>query len=114
MANNTAAAAAAATKPVPAATRRPAGAPVQKEKAKVLAFVNWRIADEQGETLLRSTKGFSLLDNEYLTLEDKALIELAQNNGGSVVVAAELRVVLHQERPERLDISKIKPLETRR
>lgn len=90
-----------------APTKGGAKAPVANEKAKAVAFVNWRIADEQGETLLRSTRGFSLFDNEYLTLEEKALIQLAKDNGGSATVKAELRVVIHQDKPETLDISKI-------
>jgi hypothetical protein len=79
-----------------------------KEKAKAIAFVNWRIANEAGETILRSSKGFSLFDNEYLTLEDKALIALATQNGGSATVNAELRIVIHHDKPESLDVSKIK------
>jgi hypothetical protein len=98
---------------VPAASLKPAlvkpvaAATLAKDKAKAVAFVNWRIADEAGETLLRSTKGFSLFDNEYLTLEEKALINLAKNNGGSATVKAELRIVIHADKPETLDISKI-------
>lgn len=94
----------------PSVARNPgAGKPpvAAKEKQKALAFVNWRIADPQGETLLRSTRGFSLFDNEFLTLEDKALIKLAEQNGGTAVVVAELRIVIAQEKPESLDISKI-------
>ena len=94
-----------ATKPAPV---KPAVKPAPaKDKAKAIAFVNWRIANDEGETLLRSTKGFSLFDNEYLTLEEKALINLAKSNGGSATVKAELRIVIHQDRPEQLDISKI-------
>lgn len=78
-----------------------------KEKAKVLAFVNWAINGEDGKPILRSNRGFSLLDNEYLTLEDKALIQLATDNGGTAVVNAELRIVIHAEKPAQLDISKI-------
>lgn len=91
----------------PAPVKSAPKAPLAKEKAKAVAFVNWRIADEDGETLLRSTKGFSLFDNEYLTLEEKALIQLARDNGGSATVKAELRIVIHQDKPETLDISKI-------
>lgn len=81
------------------------GAAVKKDKA--VAFVNWKIADADGETLLRSSKGFSLFDNEYLTLEEKALIALAKNNGGRATVVAELTIVISHEKPESLDISKI-------
>lgn len=88
----------------PAASLKPA---LAKDKAKAVAFVNWRIANDEGETLLRSTKGFSLFDNEYLTLEEKALINLAKQNGGSATVKAELRIVIHADKPETLDISKI-------
>lgn len=91
----------------PAPVKSAPKAPVKNEKAKAVAFVNWRIANDEGETLLRSTKGFSLFDNEYLTLEEKALIQLARNNGGSATVEAELRIVIHQDKPETLDISKI-------
>jgi len=80
---------------------------ITSAKAKAVAFVNWRIANDEGETLLRSTKGFSLFDNEYLTLEEKALINLAKQNGGVATVKAELRIVIHQDKPETLDISKI-------
>lgn len=86
----------------------PAGKPaLAKEKAKVLAFVNWEIVDDEGNAVLRSNRGFSLLDNEYLTLEDKALIQLATENDGSALVNARLRIVLHHEKPAQLDISKI-------
>lgn len=82
---------------------------VTKEKDKVLAFVNWAIVDpDTGEILLRSNKGFSIMDNKYKTIEDDALINLAKENGGTAVVNAQLRIVIHQERPESLDISKIK------
>ena len=98
-----------ATKPVPAATRNTGKTPAAaKEKQKAIAYVNWRIADDNDETLLRSSKGFPIFDNEYLTLEDKALVELAKNNGGTAIVVAELRVILAQDKPESLDISKIK------
>ncbi|RLB94660.1 MAG: hypothetical protein DRH26_00465 [Deltaproteobacteria bacterium] len=80
----------------------------KKEKQKAVAFVNWSIKDEDGENILRSTRGFSLYDNEYLTLEEKALIQLAKDNDGSASVVAELRIVIAQEKPESLDISKIK------
>lgn len=82
-------------------------APVASAKAKAVAFVNWRIPNADGETLLRSTKGFSLFDNEYLTLEEKALIQLAKDNGGSATVMCEMRIVIHQDKPESLDTSKI-------
>jgi len=97
---------AAASKP---ATKKPATKkPVAKEKQKPVAFINWQINDEDGETILRSSRGFSLFDNEYLTLEDKALIELAQNNDGEAIIMAELRVVIAKEKPTKLDTSKIK------
>lgn len=98
-----------ATKPVPAATRNTVKTSVAaKEKQKAIAYVNWRIADDNDETLLRSSKGFPIFDNEYLTLEDKALVELAKNNGGTATVVAELRIIIAQDKPEMLDISKIK------
>lgn len=92
----------------PVATRNTNRRPVAKEKQKAVAFVNWRINDEDGEAILRSTKGFSLFDNEYLTLEEKALIQLAKDNGGSATVVAEMRIVIAQEKPESLDTSRIK------
>lgn len=79
-----------------------------KEKAKVLAFVNWSINGDDGKPILRSNRGFSLIDNEYLSLQEKALIELATQNGGTAIVNAELRIVIHAEQPEKLDISAIK------
>ena len=81
-------------------------APV-KEKQKAVAFVNWSINGSDGKVALRSNKGFPLYENEFITLEEKALVELAKNNGGTAVVMAELRIVIAQERPEHLDISKI-------
>jgi hypothetical protein len=93
---------------VPAASKVTSGKPaLAKEKTKVLAFVNWEIVDDEGNAVLRSNRGFSLLDNEYLTLEDKALIQLATENDGSAMVNARLRIVLHHEKPAQLDISKI-------
>ena len=90
----------------PAVTRR---TPAAKEKQKPIAFINWRIADPNDDSkhLLRSTRGFSMFDNEFLTLEDKALIQLAKDNDGVAVVNAELRIVIAQDKPESLDISKI-------
>jgi len=96
-----------AIKPV-AAARATKAPVVAKEKQKAMAYVNWRIADENGDTLLRSSKGFAIFDNEYLTLEEKALVELAQSNNGTATVVAELRIILAQEKPEHLDISRIK------
>jgi len=101
------------TKPVPAApaATRTANKPVPaatKEKQKASAFVNWRIADEAGETVLRSSKGFPIFENEFLTLEEKALLQLARENNGTAVVVAELRIILAHDKPESLDISRIK------
>ena len=99
----------ATTPAAPVATRNAGKRPVaQKEKQKAIAFFNWRVADDQDETLLRSTKGFPMFDNEFLTLEEKALIQLAKDNGGSAIINAELRIVIAQDKPESLDTSKIK------
>lgn len=86
----------------------PAQPRIAKEKEKAIGFVNWRIADEIGETLIRSSKGFALYDNKFSTLEEKALFDLAVANGGTAIVAAELRIIVAQEKPDHLDISKIK------
>ena len=80
---------------------------VASPKQKALAYVNWAINDDEGNPILRSVRGFALFDNDYLTLEDKALIQLAADNGGSAIVNAELRIIIAQEKPEKLDISKI-------
>jgi hypothetical protein len=96
-------------KPAPVKPVAPLKPTLAKEKAKAVAFVNWAIPSSTDPTkyALRSTKGFSLFNNEYLTLEEKALIELAHKNGGSVEVNAVLRIVIHVEKPESLDISNI-------
>ncbi|MCK5914769.1 MAG: hypothetical protein KAG92_01415 [Deltaproteobacteria bacterium] len=78
------------------------------EKQKPVAYVNWAIRDENGDPILKSNRGFSLFDNEYLTLEEKALIELATDNDGVAVVMAELRIIIAAEKPDHLDISRIK------
>lgn len=78
------------------------------KKQKAVAFVNWSILDPKGDVLLKSNRGFSLYDNEYLTLEERALIELATNNDGQAVVNAQLRIIIAKEKPAKLDISKIK------
>lgn len=76
-------------------------------KQKAAAYVNWRIANPEGETVLRSAKGFALYLNEYITRPEKALIELAKQNGGSATVMAELRIVLHTDEDKPMDISGI-------
>ena len=102
--NNTAT---AATKPAVTATKSATRVPLQKEKTKAIAFVNWRIAGKDGETLLRSSKGFPIFDNEFTSLEEKALVELAKQHGDTATVMAEMRIIIAQEKPESLDISKI-------
>lgn len=99
---------AAATKPAVAANKSAASkAPNNKTKDKAVAFVNWRIADANGETLLRSSKGFPIFDNEFTTLEEKALVALAKQNGDTATVVAEMRIMIAHEKPDSLDISKI-------
>ena len=94
-------------KPATGATRRTRKPGQAAEKQKPIAYVNWRLPDADGETVIRSTRGFSLFDNEYLTLEDKALVQLAKDNGGTVIVQAEFRITVAQEKPETLDTSKV-------
>jgi len=86
--------------------------PVQStEKQKPVAYVNWSIpGSKKDEVLLRSTRGFSLFDNEYLTLEEKALIDLAKQHGGDATIAVEMRVIIAKDKPDHLDISKVKVL----
>lgn len=78
-------------KPVPA-----------KEKQKAIAFFNWEITNEDGtQTLMRSSKGFSIFDNEFKTREEDALVKLAEQNDGSVLIAnCRIRIVLNQEKGE--------------
>lgn len=97
------------TKPAPVKSTSAVKPALASAKAKAIAFVNWAIpsSDEPTKYALRSSKGFSLFQNEYLTLEEKALIQLARDNGGSVEVNAVLRIVIHQDKPESLDTSKI-------
>lgn len=63
----------------------------ETKKKGAVAFVNWTI---QGK--LKSTKGFSLFDNEHTTKSDKQLIELAKKHNGSVKVIAELNIVINK------------------
>ena len=85
-----------------------------KEKAKVLSFVNFRIPKGKEGTVafkdshLRSKKGFTLIDNKYLTKEHRALHDLAVANGGTAIVMVELRIQVAEERAENCDISGIK------
>ena len=80
-----------------------------KEKTKVLAYVNWETLDKgaDGKAVLRSNRGFSLLDNKYLNLEEKALIQLAEDNGGVALIDVELRIVIAQERPDSIETAGI-------
>jgi len=89
-----------ANKPVPAATK-------EKQKSVRHSLIG-AFADEAGETVLRSSKGFPIFENEFLTLEEKALLQLARENNGTAVVVAELRIILAHDKPESLDISRIK------
>jgi hypothetical protein len=87
---------------------------VAKEKAKVLSFVNFRIPKGKEGTVafkdnhLKSKKGFTLLDNKYLTKEHRALHELAVENGGTAIVMVELRIQVAEEQADTCDISGIK------
>ena len=85
------------------ATRKPRTS--AKAKQKCLGFVNWQVGN------IRSRKGFALFDNEYLTREDQALLDLAAQHGGSVTIKAELRISLNQE-PKELDLSSIEIVES--
>jgi hypothetical protein len=80
---------------------------VAAAKQKAAAFVNWSVLGADGKSVLRSNRGFSLFLNEHVTLEEKALIELAEANGGEAIVHAELRIMIAKEKPEKLDISAI-------
>lgn len=91
-----------AKKPVVAGAKKPVA-----EKQKAEAFVNWSIVDENGESVLRSSKGFPIFANEYKTLEEDALVRLAEKHGGSVTVNAQLRIMIRTEKPDQLDISGI-------
>lgn len=79
-----------------------------KDKAKPIAFINWAIKNAAGEVVLKSSKGFSLFDNEYLTLEERTLVDLAKDNDGVATIAGvELRVVLAVEKPTTLSTAGI-------
>lgn len=76
-----------------------------KKKAPLLGFFNWKIGG------IKSKRGFSILDNEYCSAEEKALIEFAKTHGGSVTVTAEITIVVHDETPKELDLSSIEIVE---
>ena len=99
-----------AAKNAPAAT---AGKPalVKNEKPVVEAFVNFTIYGADGKTIvLRSNRGFPITNSEKypMSLEDKALVELARSNGGTAIIQnVEFRVVIHAEKPASLDTTGI-------
>ena len=89
--------------------------PVEKVRAPVLAFVNWRIPKgKQGsasfdEHHIRSKKGFVLKDDKYLTREERGLYDLAVAHGGTAIVMVEMRIQVAEDKSsEAVDISKVK------
>ena len=74
------------------ATRKPAKR--AEEKSKVLGFVNWKVGE------VTSRRGFPIMDNQYLSKEDKELIAFAEKHGGTVKVRAELTIRIAQEQKE--------------
>ena len=97
------------------ATKVPATKPIEKVKAPVLAFCNWRIPKgKQGsasfeDNHVKSTKGFVLKDDKYLTKPERALYDIAVANGGSAVVMIEMRIQVAEERTdEPIDVSGVK------
>ena len=89
--------------------------PVEKVKAPVLAFCNWRIPKGKhgsaafDENHVKSTKGFVLKDDKYLTKAERALYDIAVNAGGSALVMIEMRIQVAEEKTnEAIDISKVK------
>lgn len=80
-------------------------APVQKEKQKPIGYVNFNIVDENGQSVMRSNRGFSVFDNEHCTKEERALIDLAKQSGGKVTLRAELIVIEAKETPTEVDLS---------
>lgn len=89
-----------------AATRRSNKPVAVKEKQKPVAYVNWSVQDNKGNVVLRSSKGFPLFDNEYLTRAERDLIEASKSHDGSVVLNAELRVSMARDENDRPDLSK--------
>ncbi len=93
----------------PISRRKPVAA---KEKQKPVAFVNWRIPhpdfpEDSTKNLLKSTRGFSVFENEHLTRQERALVKLAQDNDGVAIIDVELRIVVAQDTSGELDTSKI-------
>lgn len=84
----------------PGEKKKEKGPQAAKEKQKPIAYVNWEIRDADGNVAIRSSKGFAIFDNEHLTIEERALVDLAISNDGSAKVDAELRIIVAQEKPE--------------
>lgn len=89
----------------PVAVKKPVKA---KEKQKAVAFVNWETLQQtdDGRPVLRSHKGFALFDNEHLTREERALIDLAKKNDGVAEINVKMKIVIAQERGD-IDTSDI-------
>lgn len=83
-----------------------AGKPVV-ERAKPIGYVNWNIVDAAGQSLLKSNRGFSVFDNEHATIEEKALVELAKQHGGTATVQATLTIIVAKDKPTSIDVSAI-------
>lgn len=81
--------------------------PATAEKAKPIGYVNWSVLGADGKSVLRSNRGFSIFDNEHCTLEEKALIELAKNHGGSATVNATITVIVAKDKPTSIDVTAI-------
>ena len=84
-----------------------------KEKAKALGYVNWEIPNPKSTPenplppIMRSRQGFTVLDNEFATLEERELINLAVKNGGQARLMAIFRVIEAKEKPTEIDTSEI-------
>jgi len=68
----------------------------RKEKSEVLGYVNWQIGN------VKSSRGFPIFDNQYLTKKEEALLKLAADNGGSVRVKAELFITVANNNDESI------------
>lgn len=80
---------------------------IATEKAKPIGYVNWAVLGADGKPVLRSNRGFSVFDNEHCTLEEKALIELAKQHGGTATVNATITIIVAKDKPTTIDVSAI-------